>query len=145
MPNSCNIQNRTREIDDLHFTNCTHMANAWCDHLKTSIPCSLGMIFCFALVILFIIGGIFYDHERRKEINYDNDMCLVLTRGYRNYTCSIKAIIWRCFSAAWDVRLNKTASINATAESISKYRSINEALARTKEYPVPKCEDCSGQ
>lgn len=143
--NSCHIQDRTSEIDNLHFTNCTHTANECCDNLKTNIPCFVSMMSFVALVALFTTGGIFYHQERRKEINYDNDMCLVLTHGYRNCAYQGKYPVYPCFSPAWDVRLNKMASINATAESILGYRSINEALARTKEYPVRKFKDCGGQ
>lgn len=145
MPNLCYIQERTSEIDDLDFTNCTYMAETYCDNLKTRIACFVSMICSTALIALFMMGGIYYHQERPNEINYDNDMCLVLSHGYRNSTCKLKYSAYPCFGAAWDVRLNKMAIINATAESILKYRSINEALARTKEYPVRKCKDCGGQ
>ena len=136
-----NEWNRQSPFYQLH----THMAIECCDNLKTNIPCFVSMISFVALVALFITGGILYHQERRKEINYDNDMCLVLTHGYRNCACQGKYSAYPWFSATWDVRLNKMVSINATAESILKYRSINEALARTKEYPVRKCKYCGGQ
>lgn len=91
------------------------------------------------------MGGILYHQERRKEINYDNDICLVLKQDYRNMACRVKYAVYTCFSAVWDVRLNKMPSINATVDSKFAYRSIHEALAATKDYPVGICKDCDGQ
>lgn len=91
------------------------------------------------------MGGILYHQERRKEINYDNDICLVLKQDYRNMACTVKYAVYTCFSAVWDVRLNKMPSINATVDSKFAYRSIHEALAATKDYPVGICKDCDGQ
>ena len=62
--------------------------------------------------------------------------CVVLTQGYRNHTCQAKYARYPCFSAAWDIQLKAMPLINATAESIYKYRSIDEALEKMKERQV---------
>ena len=139
--NSYTNQDRTSEKKTISiFETCTNMAGLPCENPRSDIPCRVSMIFFLALVILFILGGVFYYQERRKEMTYDSDSCVVLTRDYRRDTCQGKGVAYSCFSATWDVRLSKNPSINATAESIRRYRSIKDALARANEYRVRPCE-----
>lgn len=121
------------------------MGNGYCRRAKIAIPCFVSMCFSIALIILFIMGGMLYHQERRKEINYDNDTCLVLKQDYRSRICGIKLAVYTCFGAVWDVRLSKMASINATVDSKLAYPSTHEALAATKDYPVGICKDCDDQ
>ena len=83
-----------------------------------------------------MFGGVSYNREHLKEVNYKEDICLVLTFGYRNHICQTRSSKFNCYSTAWDVQLSTKPSINATAESDKKYPSIDEALRRTIEHQV---------
>ena len=139
--NSYTSRDRTSEEKTIFICkNCTNMTDACCENPSSEIPCYVSQIFLIALILLFTFGGVFYYQQRPKEISYGKDLCLVLTQGYRNRTCQAKGFVYPCFSAAWGVRLNKNASINATAESIRRYSSINGALAMKDKYQVWRCE-----
>ena len=107
-----------------------------CTNLKIAVPCCLSSVFLFGAIVLFVFGGFYYHQVRHKAVNYKEDICLVLTLGYRNYTCRTRYLTFNCCGAAWNVQLSRTPSINATAVNEKRYRSIDEALKETVKHQV---------
>ena len=94
-------------------------------------------ILCFsAIIVLFIIGGIFYGEERPKVLNYANDQCVVDSRSYRSYQCTSRYFTYTCYGPIWDVRHGQQKDVPATVETKRRYRSYLDALNQANEYQV---------
>lgn len=102
----------------------------------TIICVLLTLIFFSAIIVLFVIGGVFFSEEHPKVLNYANSMCQVDSRSYRMYECTSRYYRYTCYGPTWNVRHGEHSDVFAVVETQRRYRSYSDALKKAYEYQV---------
>lgn len=93
-------------------------------------------LFGSAVIILFILGGIFFGTEHPKVLNYASSRCLVGSQSTKTYKCSTRYSRYTCYGAIWNVYHGENLTTFAIVEEDQRYRSPSDALKRARHYHV---------
>ena len=112
------------------------MAQAKIKSPKAAACLFFGLIFLSGVIVLFIIGGLFFSKEHPKVSNYANAMCQVDSRFWKTYECETRYYYYTCYGPTWDVHYVGNMTGSATVEIDHRYSTITEAINKADEYAV---------
>jgi hypothetical protein len=105
---------------------------------KAIICIIIATISLCGIIVLFIIGGIFFAKEHPKVLNYANSMCKVDSTSYKIYECTTRYYTYTCYGPTWNVHHGEKRDVFAIVEMDYRYRYVSEALNKAYEYQVSK-------
>jgi len=104
--------------------------------LEIVITTFCNLTFISGIFILFIMGGTIYGEEHPKELTYAQNVCLVHTTEYRQYSCGSRQGKFMCYAPVWDVVYGENQTVNTTIVGYNRYRLKSDAIKKANEYQV---------
>jgi hypothetical protein len=114
------------------------MANYKIEQPRVLICLSLTFLCFGGIIVLFILGGIYFSDDHPKVLHYANSMCQVDSRSYKLYECPSRYHAFTCYGPIWNVHHGERRDVFAIVEEKSRYSFPSDALDKAYEYQVSK-------